>query len=67
MGLPAEEYRAEITLEHLRLDRNGRARGRRRLVDELYAPAPSNCRKPRELPCHTGLVLLSERGRRLAA
>ena len=62
VGLDAEEYRAEHH-RRLRLDRDGRARGRRR-------PTSTSCtttgrvdlEAARELPCHTGLVLLSDRG-----
>jgi PhoH-like ATPase len=61
VGLDAQEYRAELAvesgwtgmaeLEVPALD-----------VDELYADGVVDLEEARDLPCHTGLVLLSERG-----
>jgi PhoH-like ATPase len=65
VGLDAEEYRAELApasgwtgmteLEVTAAD-----------VDELYADGSVDLEEARDLPCHTGLVLLSERGSALA-
>jgi len=61
VGLAAEEYRAELTPESgwtgmAELEVGGE------LVDALYEDGVVDVDEPRELPCHTGLVLLSERG-----
>ncbi|GAA0945739.1 PhoH family protein [Actinocorallia libanotica] len=61
VGLPAEEYRAEMVVE------SGWT-GMRELevtagdVEELYETQRLEVEAARELPCHTGLRLLSERG-----
>jgi PhoH-like ATPase len=65
VGLDAEEYRAELTpesgwtgmaeLEVTSAD-----------VDALYDDGVVDLADARDLPCHTGLVLLSERGSALA-
>ncbi|MFC6148013.1 MULTISPECIES: PhoH family protein [Mumia] len=61
MGLPSEEYRAELALEAgwtgmVELEVIGED------VDALYESGVADLPEARELPCHTGLVLLSERG-----
>jgi len=63
-GLAAEEYRAELALESgwtgmAEIDLPAAE------VDELFADGEADIDAARELPCHTGLVLLSERGRAL--
>jgi PhoH-like ATPase len=64
IGLVAEEYRAELALEsgwtgmqevEVTADQ----------VDTLFADGEADLEAARELPCHTGLVLLSERGHAL--
>ncbi|MBA9003631.1 MULTISPECIES: PhoH family protein [Thermomonospora] len=61
VGLAAEEYRAEMVVE------SGWT-GMRELeataaqVEELYETGTLDLEQARELPCHTGLRLLSERG-----
>ena len=65
VGLAAEEYRAELTPESgwtgmAELEVGGE------LVDALYEDGVVDVDDARELPCHTGLVLLSERGSALA-
>ena len=61
VGLHAEEYRAELattagwTGMH-ELDVSGAE------LDQLYTDERLDLEAARELPCHTGLVLLSERG-----
>ncbi|NUR31714.1 MAG: PhoH family protein [Catenulispora sp.] len=66
VGLPAEEYRAEIALEATsgwtgmtELDIAADA------VDELFSSGVADIAEAAGLPCHTGLVLLSERGKAL--
>lgn len=61
MGLPSEEYRAELALEAgwtgmVELEVVGED------VDALYESGVADLPEARDLPCHTGLVLLSERG-----
>ena len=61
VGLAAEEYRAELAPESgwtgmAELEVGGE------LVDALYEDGVVDVDDARELPCHTGLVLLSERG-----
>jgi PhoH-like ATPase len=64
VGLDAEEYRAELAAD-------GSWTGMAELevasgdVDELFSGEQVELAEARELPCHTGLVLLSERGRAL--
>jgi len=61
VGLPAEEYRAELPAD------SGWT-GMREIdltaaqIDELYSSGRLDCEAARELPCHTGLVLLSGSG-----
>ncbi len=61
VGLDAEEYRAELPVEAgwtgmAELEVSGAD------IDELYADNLIDLEEARDLPCHTGLVLLSERG-----
>lgn len=63
VGLDAEEYRAELAHES-----DSGWTGMREVevagvdVDDLYEAGSIDLDEARELPCHTGLVLLSERG-----
>ena len=64
VGLTAEEYRAEIVITSgwtgmVELEVSAGA------VDALYAEESIDLDEARDLPCHTGLVLLSERGKAL--
>lgn len=61
VGLSAEEYRAELALEsgwtgmrELEIDSFD--------LDALYEAGTVDLPEARELPCHTGLVLLSDKG-----
>ncbi len=61
VGLAAEEYRAELAPESgwtgmAEVEIAGQ------LVDTLYDEGAVDLDEARDLPCHTGLVLLSERG-----
>jgi PhoH-like ATPase len=61
VGLGAEEYRAELAPEAgwtgmAELEVSGLD------VDELYDAGVLDLAEARDLPCHTGLILLSERG-----
>jgi PhoH-like ATPase len=61
VGLDAEEYRAELAVESgwtgmVELEVAGAD------IDELYDDGVIDLADTRDLPCHTGLVLLSERG-----
>jgi PhoH-like ATPase len=61
VGLRAEEYRAETVVESgwtgmSELDVPAR------LLDVLYDEGVADLDEARDLPCHTGLVLVSERG-----
>ena len=61
IGLPAQEYRAELAVDTgwtgmAELDVAGCD------LDALYENGSLELEEARELPCHTGLVLLSERG-----
>jgi len=61
VGLDAEEYRAELAVESgwtgmTELEVSGVE------IDELYEDGVLDLEEARDLPCHTGLVLLSERG-----
>jgi PhoH-like ATPase len=66
VGLKAEEYRAELALTA-----NTGWTGMAELevastaVDDLFADGTAEIEAAAELPCHTGLVLLSERGKAL--
>jgi PhoH-like ATPase len=61
MGLTAEEYRAELVVES---GWTGMAEVdvAADLLDALYDETVIDLDAARELPCHTGLVLLSDRG-----
>jgi PhoH-like ATPase len=61
VGLSAEEYRAELPVESgwtgmAEVEVAGS------VLDRLYADDATDVEEARGLPCHTGLVLLSERG-----
>jgi PhoH-like ATPase len=61
VGLDAEEYRAELAPQSgwtgmVELDVTGAD------LDDLYDEGRLDLEEARELPCHTGLVMLSERG-----
>jgi PhoH-like ATPase len=61
VGLDAEEYRAELAPQSgwtgmVELDVAGAD------LDDLYDEGRLDLEEARELPCHTGLVMLSERG-----
>lgn len=61
MGLAAEEYRAELAVESgwtgmVELEVAGD------VVDTLYAEDVVEVDEARDLPCHTGVVLLGQRG-----
>ncbi|EFQ83722.1 PhoH family protein [Aeromicrobium marinum DSM 15272] len=65
VGLTAEEYRAELALEsgwtgmrELEVDSMD--------LDDLYEHGVLDLAEARELPCHTGLVLVSDKGSGLA-
>ena len=60
-GLPAEEYRAELTLES---GWTGMAEleVQTQVVDDLYENGAVELPQAGEFPTHTGLVMLSERG-----
>lgn len=65
VGLHAEEYRAEAVVESgwtgmAEFEVSGT------VLDELYEHGSTELDEARELPCHTGLVLHSERGSALA-
>ncbi|MEU3307939.1 PhoH family protein [Nocardiopsis sp. NPDC055551] len=64
IGLQADEYRAELAIEHgwtgmSELDVPAAN------IQELFSQGDSEIEEARELPCHTGLVLVSEQGRAL--
>ena len=61
VGLPAEEYRAELAIETgytgmSEMDVTAAD------IDELYDDGVADLEAARELPCHSGLVMISERG-----
>ncbi len=65
VGLTAQEYRAELVVETgytgmVELDVAGAD------VDRLYEQERIDLDEARDLPCHTGVVLVSERGSALA-
>jgi PhoH-like ATPase len=65
VGLHAEEYRAETVVESgwtgmAELDVPGG------VLDALYEDGTADVDEARDLPCHTGLVLVSDRGSGLA-
>ncbi len=62
VGLAAEEYRAELAVE---TEWTGMAEievGGRRARPAVRAGASWTCEEARDLPCHTGVVLLSGSG-----
>ena len=61
VGLTAEEYRAELVVES---GWTGMTEilVASSLIDDLFAMTEIECAEARELPCHTGVVLLSDRG-----
>jgi PhoH-like ATPase len=61
LGLTAEEYRAELVIEtgFSGMEEIEVAAG---AIDALYDDAVIDLDAARDLPCHTGLVLVSERG-----
>lgn len=64
IGLPADEYRAELAIEHgwtgmAELDVPAHN------ISELFSAGESEIEEARDLPCHTGLVLVSEQGKAL--
>ncbi|MBQ1083981.1 MULTISPECIES: PhoH family protein [unclassified Nocardiopsis] len=64
IGLPADEYRAELAIEHgwtgmAELDVPAHN------IGELFSAGESEIEQARDLPCHTGLVLVSEQGKAL--
>jgi len=61
MGIDAEEYRAELAVESGWTGMTEVEVGSG-LLDVLYDDGVADLEDARELPCHTGLVLLSERG-----
>ena len=61
VGLDAEEYLAELPVEAGWTGMTEIEVGAAD-VDELYADGVVDLEEARDLPCHTGLVLLSERG-----
>lgn len=65
VGLPAEEYRAELAVESgwtgiTELEVAGS------VIDGLYHEGRSDLDEARDLPCNTGVILVSERGSGLA-
>jgi PhoH-like ATPase len=64
IGLVAEEYRAELALESGWTGLAEIEVGAEH-VDALFAEGEADLEAARELPCHTGLVLLSDRGHAL--
>ena len=61
VGLPAEEYRAEFVVETGYTGMTEIEVGSAD-VDRLYDEQVIELEQARDLPCHTGLVLLSDRG-----
>jgi PhoH-like ATPase len=64
VGLPAEEYRAELAITSgytgmAELEIGGN------VVDRLFEDGRAEIAEAADLPCHTGLVLVSERGKAL--
>ncbi len=61
VGLPAEEYRAELAVETGYTGMSEVAVTADD-VDVLYADGSVDLEQARDLPCHSGLVLISQRG-----
>ncbi|GAB3687362.1 PhoH family protein [Nocardiopsis oceani] len=64
IGLSADEYRAELAIEHgwtgmAELDVPAHN------IGELFSAGESEIEEARDLPCHTGLVLVSDQGKAL--
>ncbi|TDD66495.1 PIN domain-containing protein, partial [Actinomadura rubrisoli] len=62
VGLTAEEYRAELAVVESGWTGMRELEIGGGLVEELYESGSADIEDARELPCHTGLRLLSERG-----
>ncbi|WP_133740083.1 PhoH family protein [Actinorugispora endophytica] len=64
VGLAADEYRAELAIEH---GWTGMAELEvpAHEIQELFDEGTAEVETARDLPCHTGLVLVSERGKAL--
>ncbi|QKG22108.1 nucleotide binding protein, PINc [Actinomadura verrucosospora] len=62
VGLAAEEYRAELAVVESGWTGMRELEVPSGLVEELYETGGADLEEARELPCHTGLRLLSERG-----
>lgn len=65
VGLAAEEYRAELVVESGWTGMAEMPVGAS-VVDDLYESTVIDHDEARDLPCHTGVVLVSERGSALA-
>ncbi len=61
VGLPAEEYRAELAVE-TGYTGMSEAAVSADIVDDLYAGDVVDLQQARDLPCHCGVRLLSDRG-----
>jgi PhoH-like ATPase len=62
VGLVAEEYRAELTVVESGWTGMAEIEVSAGRIEELYEGGRLELEEARDLPCHTGLVLLSERG-----
>ncbi|WP_372442217.1 PhoH family protein [Actinomadura violacea] len=62
VGLAAEEYRAELAVVESGWTGMRELEVPSGLVEELYETGGADLEEARDLPCHTGLRLLSERG-----
>jgi PhoH-like ATPase len=62
VGLAAEEYRAELAVVESGWTGMRELEVTAGLVEELYETGGADLEEARDLPCHTGLRLLSERG-----
>ncbi len=62
VGLTAEEYRAEQLAMESGWTGMAEVEATADTLDQLYDEGSSDVEAARELPCHTGLVLVSERG-----
>ncbi|GGV15011.1 ATP-binding protein [Actinomadura cremea] len=62
VGLAAEEYRAELAVVESGWTGMRELELPGGVVDELFEAGTSDIEEARDLPCHTGLRLLSERG-----
>jgi len=62
VGLAAEEYRAELAVVESGWTGMREVEATADQMDELYESGRLDMEAARELPCHTGLRLLSERG-----